>query len=752
MNLAFRITQTPVSRPDLPASLAVNPERGQWLSWSADGTVDVRSGKVEIGQGILTALAQIAAHELRLPLDRIRMIPARTGLSPDEAVTSGSLSIQESGTAIRIVCAELRSRLIERAAERLGVVPEVCSARDGEVIDGASGRRIDYRALDPASLLEGEVATGLALEPASTDSTGPARNATANPLVEHREADEGPIGRSIPRFDLPAKLRGAPAYLHDQRLPGMLHARILRASVPGATLLALDESSLARFGSRVQLWRDGNFIAVTSEREWLAIKAATLLESTMRWQHADLPFDDSSVADWLSAQPTDSKVIADKAAASANSSTDTPANDAPAIDTRYAKPFIAHASLMPSCALARWQDNRLEVWSHTQGPYNLRADLALVFPGADITVHHSEGAGCYGHNGADDVALDAALVAKLSGQPVRVLWSRRDEMIRAPIGSAMTMQIRAWLDGARITRWEHQVWSGGHSLRPGRAPTPTLLAATEIASHPFEPRESVNAALAAGGGSERNAIPAYTFESLRVTNHRVRSMPLRTSALRSLGAFGNVFAIESTMDDLAELAQIDPIAFRLAHLSEPRARRVLETLAGVLSEEAATAPRSQPDSSDCVRGTGIGFAHYKNLGAWCAVAARIVVTDRILVERLTVVADIGRVINPDGARNQLEGGALQACSWTLMESMKIDRRQGPIGLDWSAYPILSFSEQPAVQSILIDADNQPPLGAGECAHGPTAAALANALKQALNIRVRELPLTPDRIRAAIERS
>jgi nicotinate dehydrogenase subunit B len=721
MNLAFRITQTPASRPDLPASLAVNPRRAQWLSWSSDGCIEVRSGKVEIGQGILTALAQIAAHELSLPLSRIRMIPAKTGLSPDEAVTSGSLSIQESGTAIRIVCAELKVRLVDRAAERFGTSTEQCETCDGEVIERASGQRIAYAALDPASLLEGEVA--------SVDGRSPVP-ATPN--------QKSLIGQSIPRLDLPGKLRGDAAYVHDLRLPGMLHARVLRAGIPGATLLGFDESVLGRFGARIQVWRDGNFLAVTSAHEWLAIRGAALLEPTLRWDQPELPFDDTSVAQWLCVQQADTKVIAERAAPIAHATS-------PTLEATYSKPFIAHASLMPSCAMARWQGNQLEVWSHTQGPYNQRADLALVFPGAEITVHHAEGAGCYGHNGADDVALDAALIARHTGAPVRVLWSRRDEMIRSPMGSAMTMRLRAWLDGDRITRWEHEVWSAGHSLRPGRAPTPTLLAATEIASRRFEPRESVNAALAAGGGSERNAIPAYTFEALRVTNHRIRSMPLRTSALRSLGAFGNVFAIESMMDDLAEIAQTDPIEFRLAHLDHPRARRVLETLATELATGAAAI--HDPDTA---HGTGIGFAHYKNLGAWCAVAATIVVSERVIVKRLTVVADIGRVINPNGARNQLEGGALQACSWTLRETMHIDRQAGPAGVDWSAYPILSFSDQPPVRAVLVDAEDSPSLGAGECAHGPTAAAIANALKDALGIRMHALPLLPERIRAAIE--
>lgn len=730
MNLAYRLAQSPVQRPDLPASLAVNPGRAQWLSWTDDDHVEVRSGKVEIGQGILTALAQIAASELRLPVQRIRMISASTDSSPDEAVTSGSLSVQESGTAIRIVCAELRERLIERAATRWGIPAERCEARDGQVHSPDHSRSIDYARLGPSSLLEGEVEAGI---PAKVEA---ARVRAAN------EGHSGrPVGESVPRLDLPAKLIGEPVYIHDLALPGMLHARVLRSGIPGARLIEVDESVLTRFEGRVRLWRDGDFLAVTSDSEWMAVKAATAIEPRLRWESPVLPFDEHSVGAWLREQPTDSKVIAQKPdTASSAASTDNTASSSPTLDATYTKPFIAHASLMPSCAVALWKGEHLEVWSHSQGIFNLRADLALVFPGSSIDVHHSEGAGCYGHNGADDAALDAALVARLCGAPVRLLWSRRDELRRAPFGSVMSIRVRAWLDNGRIRHWEHEVWSGGYSLRPGRAPTPTLLAATEIASNRFAPREAVNAALAAGGGAERNAIPGYAFESLKVVNHRVTNMPLRTSALRSLGAFGNVFALESSIDDLARMANADPLQFRLAHLEDVRGRRVLATLQQLLQDP--------PDTTDTSAGRGIAYARYKNSGAWCAVAAHISVTDRIIVERLTVVADIGCVINPDGARNQLEGGALQACSWALLEAVPIDPQEGPSATDWTSYPIMSFSDQPKVHVELIAADDQPSLGAGECAQGPVVAAIANALRDAVGLRVRDLPLTRERLMQA----
>ncbi|MEI8265845.1 MAG: molybdopterin cofactor-binding domain-containing protein [Betaproteobacteria bacterium] len=710
MNLAFRLAQGGV-RADLPPSLAVNPEIATWIAFADDGRIQVRSGKVEIGQGIRTALAQIAAEELCVPLARIDMVPTRTGLSPDEAVTSGSLSIQESGHAIRHLCADLRERLIARAATHWQVARQDCHAEDGSVVHPASGRRLVYEALESVSLLEGEVGSD------------------PRPLAPQ---DHRIVGRSAPRLDLPAKLTGQSAYLHDLDLPGMLHGRVIRPRLPGATLRSLDPQVLARLDPRVSLWQDGSFVAVTSAHEWRAVKAAALLEGAATWERASLPFAGQPLHEWLPAQAVESKVIAERGEARAQPAT---------YRARFSKPFIAHAALAPSCGVARWEGERLEVWSHSQGVYNLRADLALCFPGVQITVQHAEGAGCYGHNGADDVALDAALLSRLAGAPVRVLWSRRDEFVRSPLGSGMTMEISASLQGQRITAWTHEVWSYGHSLRPGRADTPTLLAASEIEKG-FAPRVAINAALAAGGGSERNAIPAYDFGHLRVTNHRLLQMPVRTSALRSLGAFGNVFAIEASMDDLAEEAGMDAFDFRLAHLPDVRARRVIERLRQHLGDEW-TAPQADG------QGWGMAFAHYKNTGAWCAVAAQVEVSDEVRARRLVVVADLGLVINPDGAAHQLEGGALQACSWALLEEMPFDA-EGPAGVDWESYGIARFSQMPRVEVVLVDDPGQPSLGAGECAHGPTAAALGNAVKATLGIRIRHLPLSRQRIIEAID--
>ncbi len=712
MNLAFRLAQGGV-RADLPPSLAVNPELAAWIRFVGDGRVQIRSGKVEIGQGIRTALAQIAAEELCLPVDRIEMIPTRTGLSPDEAVTSGSLSIQESGEAIRHVCADVRARLVARAAAHWGVPADGCLAEDGRVIHASSGRQLAFDALDPATLLDGEVA------------------GVVRCLARDRHRI---VGRSVARLDLPAKIAGDAVYLHDMELPGLLHGRVIRARMPGAVLRSIDAKVLEALDPGVSLWRDGNFLGLTSAQEWRVVKAAALVERATRWDSPTVPFHGQAMDRWLPGQPAESRTIAERGGTDAFE---------PTFVGRYSKPFIAHAAMAPSCAVARWEGGRLEVWSHSQGVYNLRTDLEILFPDVEIVVQHVDGAGCYGHNGADDVALDAALLARSAQAPVRVLWSRRDELIRSPLGSAMAIEIRARVEDRRIVAWTHDVWSYGHSLRPGRADTPTLLAAGEIREG-FAPRVAVNAALAAGGGSERNAIPIYDVGQLRVTNHRLLSMPVRTSALRSLGAFANVFAIESALDELAARSGIDPFDFRLAHLSHPRARRVLDQLRrGVGDDWGVPGGENQ--------GWGIGFAHYKNTGAWCAVAARIEVADAVRVHRLIVAVDVGLVVNPDGVRNQIEGGALQAVSWALHEEMTFDAL-GPTGLDWETYPIARFTGLPRVEILLIDAADEPSVGAGECAHGPTAAALGNAVKAALGLRIHHLPLSRRRIIQAIEES
>ena len=700
--------------PKLPVSVAANPKLASWVRFSAEGHVMVSPGKVEIGQGIVTALAQIAADELDVDIGRIRMIRASTAGSPNEGVTSGSLSVQHSGRALRHVCAEVRQIFLRAASDRLGVDIGALDIKDG-TLTGPGNARTSYW----------ELADDISLDRDATPGATP-KSSMQRTLA----------GNSVQRVDLPDKVFAHPRFIHDTALPGMLHGRVLRPEHSGAKLTALNEDRARGIAGLVAIARDGNFAGVVSETEAGAETALAALRKGASWSPgATLP-DEDGLAEWLKAQPVESAVIANKTAPQTRQKRST-------LRRQYTRPYIAHGSIAPSCAMAQWEGDRVHVWTHSQGVYFLRSDLALVLklPLENITVEHMEGAGCYGHNAADDVALDAVLLAKAAGgRPVRVQWTRADEMSQAPFGAAMAIEIEADLDSSgEIVEWRHSVWSNGHTARPGRASSSALLAATELAE-PFPRYISTNPPLANGGGADRNSIPLYDFPSWHIDCHRLLTMPIRTSALRTLGAQGNVFAIESFLDELAAERDEDPVDFRLRHLSDPRAQDVVRAAATRADWTAAKASG---------HGRGIGFARYKNTGAYCAVVAEIEGAEDIIVKRLTIAVDVGEAINPDGVINQIEGGAIQATSWVLKERVRFDR-QRITSNTWSNYPILRFSEVPEVQVEIMSRPEMEPLGAGEAAHGPVTAAIANAVFDALRVRVRHLPITRDNLIAAMD--
>ena len=660
------------------------------IRFGRDRTVWIASGKVELGQGINTALAQIAAEELDIAMERVRIAPPSTAYSPDEGYTSGSMSIQEGGKGLREACIQVRGALLSHAAELLGAPLAELTVDDG-TIRAKNGNSVSY--WECAAEAAESAPAGAGVKP-----SGPTRV----------------VGKSAPRIDLPAKVAGKPAYLHDMTLPGMLFGRVVRPSRPFKSLRTIPADD----ANDVLVVRDGSFVGVLAEKEEAAIAAAAKLRAKAVWEEAPVPEDFHA---WLRQNVTERVITKEVKGAQRGSTT---------VKATYSKPFIAHAAIGPSCAIARLKDGRLDVWSHSQGMWGLRSELALVLglPIENVTVTHAEGAGCYGHNGADDAALDAALLARAAnGRPVKLQWMREDEFAWEPYGAAMTIDLQAHMDdGGHIVSWRHELWSNGHTNRPGRAAKPALLAAGQLAQA-FERTPAVDPALPAGG-AERNAVPLYDFPDLLVAKNYVRETPRRSSSLRSLGAYGNVFAIESFMDELAFTARIDPLEFRLRHLTDPRARAVIESL----SLPYKTFQKTEG------RGRGIAFARYKNLGAYCAVLAEVEAGEVLRVKRLMLAADVGMAINPDGVANQLEGGAIQATSWTLKE-------EGRIGAaSWEDYPILKFSEVPPVEVMVLHND-LPSLGAGEAAQGPTAAAIANALFDALGVRVRDLPLTPERI-------
>ena len=701
-----------MTREPLPGSLRANPRLSTWLRVHREGFVEICPGKVEIGQGILTALAQIAAEELDVSMARVRTRRARTDECPNEGVTSGSLSIQDSGKALRHACAQARQIFVEAAAVELGAAARTLRVEDGAIV-AEDGRRTSYWAFADRALLDCD-ATGLA----------PLKAPALRTLV----------GEDVARTDLPPKVFGRPSFVHDLELPGMLHGRVLRPPSPGARLAAFDDARTRALRGVVSVVRDGRFIGVTAQREEDAVAALERLRADCRWEESPTLPDCAQLAEWLRAQPADTTLVEEKGDASAAAAATRRA--------RFTRPFIAHASLGPSCAVARWEGGRLHVWTHAQGIFNQRADLALVFgiPAEHVVVEHGEGAGCYGHNGADDAALDAALLARESaGRPVKVLWAREDELGWAPFGPAMLVEVEADLDAhGEVIAWRSDVWSNGHTTRPGRSTTPVLLAATHF-DKPYPAPVAINMPLANGGGGERNAVPGYGFANTRIRGHRVLQMPIRTSALRALGAFLNVFAIESVVDDVALESGEDPLAWRLRHVADPRARDVLEAAARLAGW--ATWERAEG------RGRGIGYARYKNSGAYCAVVAEVEAGREIQVRRMCLAIDVGLAVNPAGVANQAEGGAIQAASWTLKEAVGFDRTRIR-SVDWESYPILRFSEVPEVRVQVLQRAQEPSMGAGEASMGPSAAAIGNAVRDALGIRVRDLPITAERILAA----
>ena len=707
--------------PDSSPSLAANPVLGHWVRIRPDGIVEVRSGKVELGQGVLTALAQIAAEELGVDVARVRMIAAETDLSPNEGFTAGSRSIQDSGAALRQVCAEARALYLDVAAAKLAVTPDELDVADGEI------RRPDEP--DDVATSYWELADDALLDRAATGDAAP-----------KPESDYHVVGTAVARLDLPGKLTGRPCYLHDLMLDGQVYGRVVRPPSRGARLRDVDTGPTRALPGVLAVVRDGDFLAVVAEREEVAVSAADRLRRDAGWDEQPTLPDEDDLPGYLVSATADTAVVAAKDAGIVLG----PNGSARSHTARYHRPYLAHASIGPSAAAAlAHPDGRLEVWSQSQGVYQLRREVAAALGlAADrVVVRHVEGAGCYGHNGADDVAMDAALLARaVPGRPVHVVWSRADELAWAPLGPAAVVEIAAdcGADG-RVLSWRHEIWSGSYMGRPGTTSTNALLAASHRAGG--EPiRAGGEPPVEFGGGTGRNAVPGYDFPSYRVINHLLTEMPLRTSALRSLGAFLNVFAAESFLDELAAAAGRDPVEFRLAHLSDPRGRAVLQAA-------AARAGWTGWAPGNAV-GHGIGYARYKNSSAYCAVVAEVEAIEQVRVRRLVIAVDAGLVINPDGAAFQVEGGAIQATSWTLKERVRFDRLNVTSDT-WESYPILRFSEVPGVEVEFIAGQGNPSLGVGECAQGPTAAAIANAVHDALGIRVRSLPLTADQLIAAM---
>ncbi|HEY6294463.1 MAG TPA: molybdopterin cofactor-binding domain-containing protein, partial [Streptosporangiaceae bacterium] len=514
------------------------------------------------------------------------------------------------------------------------------------------------------------------------------------------------------------------------------YGRVVRPPARAADLAELADLDL---GCETVLVRDGSFLGVVAPTDRAALRAAGLVARAARWRTTPSLPDAQDLRRFMLAAPSQTQTVVDQAPGDAASAA------VRTLTAEFTRPFLAHASMAPSCAIARWDGEAVTVWCHSQGIFPLRNAIAagLGLAAGRVTVQYVEGAGVYGQNGADDVALDAVLLARaVPGRAVRVLWTREDEMCWAPLGSAMLARLSAGLDaGGRIVSWRQDVWSNGFIGRPGSGGHPRLLALTHLAGGaPMPP--APDGPPAGWMGSTRNAVPGYDIPAVQVTRHRLLDMPIRTSSLRSLGAHLNVFAIESFIDELAAAAGADPVAFRLAHLNDPRARRVLT--------EAAHMAGWETRGRDGF-GYGAAVARYKGPAGYCAAVAEVEADTDIRLHRLWLAVDVGRVINPDGVINQAEGGAVQSASWTLREQVRFDRDQ-ITSASWDSYPILRFTEVPEVTVRIVDAPGEAETGAGEVAQGPVAGAIGNAVANAVGVRVRDLPLTRERVARAIEES
>ena len=695
-------------------SLTTEPLAKNWLRFTPEGMLELRSGKVELGQGITAALTQIACNTLGVSPNQITWVAGDTRYSPDEGFTAGSQSVEVGGQAWQRVGDIVRSHFANAAAQIMDCQIGDLELRAG-IFHGPLGHQTTYHQL--------------ANEPSVTWET--LRVDAENPVLVSIPTQLVQVARS----DLWLKFTGD-GFIHDRHLPDMWHARILRGPHPHSTAAHWPLEQLEKLKGVERVLAQNAFVALIGRDEGALIKAHARARQLISWIVPTLPQQQPTNELLLNMEKNSSIALHQ---AGKDNEVNRPCIDSYRLRRQYSRPFIAHASIGPACALASpTGDGGIHVWSHSQGVFKLRDQIAqaLKLSNDQVEVIHAPGSGCYGHNGADDVAFDAAFIAKTWCINVRVQWSREDELSISPMGAASVVDIEAGLGAeGHIQHWHVQVWSPTHLNRPGWGEGIQLLGAW--AALPDEqPPKPQDVPLPTGGGL-RNAVPAYDVGELTVEHHFLDSSPVRVSALRSLGAHANVFAIESLMDELSEISGQDPLTFRLKHLSDPRARHVIQKVADMSNWHG----RGEAGTGT---GYGMAYARYKNKAGYFALVAQVEVSERVKVLKIWACVDAGKVVHPDGLRNQIEGGILQAISWSLHESVRWSE-QGVISNDWENYPILSFLDVPQLDIHLVDDPNNPYLGSGEVATGPCAGALGNAVAHALGIRARHLPLTPDNL-------
>jgi CO/xanthine dehydrogenase Mo-binding subunit len=699
-------------------SLDAYPLIADWVTVQ-DGKVLIHTGKVDIGQRISTALVQILHEELTVPWDGIDIAPVRTGHAPDEGITSGSNSIEQSGHALRCAAITLREAVIARVATERGTEASDWQLSEGVLELTGTNQKIDLIDLIP-----------------DLASDTPVR-----PDCVPRSRIEGELPCPAMR-GLEDIVRGTFAYVHDLERPGMLHARVIRPPHARAVLREIKSKALKNLrDAGFHVIRDGSFLAIAGAREWSVIKAATKLTAACDWNaRGGLP--ETDVFAQLSADHAQRFLVVDA------KPTDAPipkANPSPDYAARFERTYQMHGSLAPSAALAEWTGQTLTLHSHSQGIYPLRESIAdtlgLALTQVDITF--VPGSGCYGHSGADDAAFEAALIAQaLPNTPILLKWTRTEEHAWEPYAPAMAVDLSATVTDGKISGYSADVFSDTHRGRPRPGPNragPARLLSNHFREDPIGP---IPAQPNTGrhAGMHRNLDPVYDFADTRLVKNLVSGLPHRTSAMRCLGATTNIFAIESFMDEMAREQGVPPVAFRASYLDDPRALEILAAL-----QRHIDARPDMPDGS----GRGTAYAQYKNQMTRVGVCVELSVNDlaEVRLQDAFIVADAGRVVDADGLIAQLEGGFLQAASWALYEQVLWDR-DGIQSLDWNTYPVIRFDNVPNIEVSLLDQPDAPSVGAGEASPGPTVAAIANAIYDAIGLRMRRMPFTSEAIMQA----
>jgi len=684
-----------------------------YLAIGRDGRITVYSGKVDLGTGLRTALTQIVAEELGVPLDQVTLIQGDTLLTPDQGPSFGSLSIQNGGAQLRQAAATARRALLERAAVKFNTDASTLSIRDGVIVDP------NRRELALGDLLDGRM---LSLK---LDQNAPLKS----------PADFKLVGKPVRRLDIPDKVTARFTFMQDFKRPGMLHGRVIRPSGLGATLLSYDESSIRGIPGIVKVVRIENFLGVVAKSEWSAIKAARTL--SVKWSAwSGLP-EQSQL--WEHVRST--KILKEDVTSNRGDSQAALAAAPRKLAATYDFAIHTHGSIGPSCAVAEFEGGKLTCWSASQATHNLRKQLAAMLGVADESVRciYVDGAGCYGRNGHEDAAGDAVLLARAVGQPVRVQWMRADEHGWDPKGPPTLLDLRAGLDaGGKISAWESELF-----IPNGIAGFVALVGADHAGLNSL-------GQLSPGGVINDLAIP-YAIPNVKTTAHRLESTPFKPAWIRSPGRMQNSFANECFLDEIAAAIGADPLELRLQYLHDARGEELLERLATLSSWRQ----RPKPDrSGEIVTGLGLAYVKYELVRTYVGVVAEVQVDTKsgvVSAKRFYVAHDCGQIINPDGLRNQIEGNVVQTVSRVLKEEVKFDRSM-VTSLDWGSYPILTFPEVPEVVMDLIDRPNEVPWGGGEPTAAVVPSAIANAVFDATGVRLRSVPFTPSKVKSALGRA